>query len=79
MKEIFELFNSTIAPYEDRRTFLKSKILFWLLAAIDGHAKNFSIFLAPTGYRLAPLYDVMSVAPYPEFPMQKTKMANVVW
>ena len=75
MKEIFELLNSTIAPYEDRRTFLKSQILFWLLAAIDGHAKNFSIFLTPAGYRLAPLYDVMSVAPYPEFPIQKTKMA----
>lgn len=75
MNEIFKLLNSTIAPYEDRRTFLKSQILFWILAAIDGHAKNFSIFLAPAGYRLAPLYDVMSVAPYPEFPIQKTKMA----
>ena len=75
MNEIFKLLNSTIAPYEDRRTFLKAQILFWLLAAIDGHAKNFSIFLAPAGYRLAPLYDVMSVAPYPKFPIQKTKMA----
>ncbi len=75
MKDIFKLLNSTIAPYDDRRTFLKSQILFWLLAAIDGHAKNFSIFLSPAGYRLTPLYDVMSVAPYPEFPIQKTKLA----
>jgi serine/threonine-protein kinase HipA len=33
----------------------------WTLAAIDGHAKNFSIFLRPGGgFELAPLYDVMS-------------------
>ena len=35
-----------------------------LLAATDGHAKNFSIFLLPGGsYRLTPLYDVMSAYP----------------
>ncbi len=75
MIEIFELLNGAIAPYQDRRTFMKSQILFWLLAAIDNHFKNFSIFLAPAGYRLAPLYDVMSIAPYSDFPAQKTIMA----
>jgi serine/threonine-protein kinase HipA len=54
---------------------MKAQIVFWLLAAIDGHAKNFSIFLTPGGYRLTPLYDVMSAAPYPEFPVQKIKLA----
>ena len=45
-------------------TFLKAQIAFWLFAAIDGHAKNFSIFLAPGGgFRLTPLYDVMSAQP----------------
>lgn len=40
------------------------QILFWLLAAIDGHAKNFSIFLQPGGsYQLTPAYDVMSAFP----------------
>jgi serine/threonine-protein kinase HipA len=38
--------------------------VFWLLAAIDGHAKNFSLFLLPGGsYRLAPRYDIMSAYP----------------
>ena len=55
--------------------FTKAQIVFWLLAAIDGHAKNFSIFLSPGGYRLTPLYDVMSAAPRPEFPDQKIKLA----
>ena len=29
----------------DRRTFVCAQLAFWLLAATDGHAKNFSIFL----------------------------------
>lgn len=48
----------------DRRLFMKTQLLFWLLGAIDGHAKNFSIYLLPRGaYRLTPLYDVMSAWP----------------
>jgi len=44
--------------------FLKSIIVFWLLGATDGHAKNFSIFLSPGGgYRLTPLYDIVSAQP----------------
>lgn len=35
-----------------------------MLAAIDGHAKNFSIHLPPEGrFRLTPLYDVISAWP----------------
>lgn len=48
----------------DRRAFLKAMIVFWLLGATDGHAKNFSVFLSPGGgYHLAPLYDVVSAQP----------------
>ncbi len=73
--DVLGFLNGAIAPYEDRLTFMKAQIIFWLLAAIDGHAKNFSIFLSPGGYRLTPLYDVMSAAPWPEFPDQKIKLA----
>jgi len=76
--EVLAFLNGAIAPYEDRLTFMKAQIVFWLLAAIDGHAKNFSIFLTPGGYRLTPLYDVMSAAPYPEFPVQKIKLAMAI-
>lgn len=49
----------------DRRRFLKAQILFWLLQAPDGHAKNFSINLAQGGqFSLTPLYDVLSAAPF---------------
>ena len=73
--DVLEFLNGAITPYDDRLTFMKAQIVFWLLAAIDGHAKNFSIFLSPGGYRLTPLYDVMSAAPWPEFPDQKIKLA----
>ena len=48
----------------DLRTLLQSQVLFWLLAATDGHAKNFSLRLLPGGaYELTPLYDVLSAWP----------------
>lgn len=49
----------------DQKTFLKAQIFFWMIAAIDGHAKNYSIFIEPDGYRMTPLYDILSVAPAP--------------
>jgi len=49
---------------DDRRDFLRTQVVFWMLAAIDGHAKNFSIFLLPGGaYRLTPRYDILSAHP----------------
>ncbi|WP_133468061.1 type II toxin-antitoxin system HipA family toxin [Paraglaciecola marina] len=49
---------------EDRDTFFKTQIFFWLIAAIDGHGKNFSVFLEPENtYRMTPLYDILSAFP----------------
>ncbi|MDO5686860.1 MAG: HipA domain-containing protein, partial [Neisseria sp.] len=46
---------------QDRRTFMATQVFFWLLAAIDGHAKNFSLSIEAQGrFRLAPLYDILS-------------------
>ncbi len=48
----------------DLRTLLASQVVFWLLAATDGHAKNYSIRLQAGGdYALTPLYDVLSAWP----------------
>ncbi len=48
----------------DKLVFVKAQLAFWLMAATDGHAKNFSIFLERGGgYRMTPLYDVLSVWP----------------
>ncbi|WP_028773481.1 type II toxin-antitoxin system HipA family toxin [Shewanella waksmanii] len=54
----------SITPERDRYDFMKSQVLFWLLAATDGHAKNFSLFIeAGGGYRLTPFYDILSLYP----------------
>jgi serine/threonine-protein kinase HipA len=51
-------------PRHDLALLLVAQILFWMLAATDGHAKNFSIQLFAKGrYQLTPLYDVVSVWP----------------
>jgi len=64
---------------DDREVFFKAQILFWLLAAIDGHGKNFSVFLEPESrYRMTPLYDIISAYPLmaaKSIPKQKAKMA----
>jgi serine/threonine-protein kinase HipA len=76
--DILKLLNGAESPREDRLHFMKAQIVFWLLAAIDGHAKNFSVFLTPGGYRSTPLYDVMSSSPYPEFSPHKVKLAMAI-
>lgn len=67
---------------KDRETFFKAQIVFWLLAAIDGHAKNFSLFIEPhSAYRMTPLYDVISAYPLMKkgsLAPQKAKMAMSV-
>ncbi|MCG8360659.1 MAG: type II toxin-antitoxin system HipA family toxin [Kiloniellales bacterium] len=64
MRQITELLKASDEPEADVTTFFKAQIVFWLLGATDGHAKNFSIHLAPGGrFSLAPLYDVMSAQP----------------
>ncbi|MEM6671847.1 MAG: type II toxin-antitoxin system HipA family toxin [Planctomycetota bacterium] len=62
--EILRLLASARDPLEERTRFLRTQVVFWLLAAIDGHAKNFSLFLEPGGsFRRTPLYDVLSAHP----------------
>ena len=59
--QILQLLRGSDEPEADQRTFMKANIVFWLMGATDGHAKNFSVFLRPGGrFQLAPLYDVIS-------------------
>lgn len=51
-------------PAQDQTTFVLAQLVFWLLAATDGHGKNFSLHQEAGGaYRLTPLYDVLSAWP----------------
>lgn len=64
MDRIFSLLDGSMQSALDKRNFFKAQLLFWMLCATDGHAKNFSLFLRPGGrYQLTPLYDVLSAYP----------------
>ncbi len=68
--DIMQLLYGSLHSEADRETFFKTQILFWMLAAPDGHAKNFSLFIKNGGkYQLTPLYDIISAYPI----MGKTK------
>lgn len=61
---IVRLLRGSDEAVSDQRSFLKATIVFWLVGATDGHAKNFSVFLSPGGrFRMTPLYDVVSAQP----------------
>src|SRR5690606_8738150 len=58
------LLATSASAQRDRRTFFLAQLLFWMLRAPGGHAKNFSLFILPTGaYELTRLYAVMSAWP----------------
>jgi len=60
----------------DLATFLDATAFNWLIGGSDAHAKNYSLLLAAGGQvRLAPLYDVASVLPYPRIGVRKVRLA----
>jgi serine/threonine-protein kinase HipA len=64
IEQIMKLLLGSDRSLEDRKTFMAQVFLFWIMGAIDGHAKNFSIFLLPGGaFHLTPAYDVISAYP----------------
>jgi serine/threonine-protein kinase HipA len=68
----------------DRATLALAQLAFWLLAATDGHAKNFSIQHRRGGhFGLTPLYDVLSAWPIigkgaRQLPYQRAKLAMAI-
>jgi serine/threonine-protein kinase HipA len=61
---ILEILRNSTNAQADRACFFKCQFVFWLLAAIDGHGKNFSLRIEAGGaYALTPFYDVLSAYP----------------
>ena len=61
MVDILIMLKGSDTPTEDQDVFIKAQLIFWLIGATDGHAKNFSVFLSPGGsYRMTPLYDILT-------------------
>lgn len=64
MEDILTFLRGSNAPEIDQANFIKSNILFWLIGATDGHAKNFSIAIEPGGrFSMTPLYDILTAEP----------------
>jgi len=79
--DIARVLTGSVNAQADLKNFLKTQLLFWMMAAPDGHAKNFSLRILPRGrYTLTPLYDVMSIWPVEgngasQFSWHKAKLA----
>ncbi|ABE37214.1 hypothetical protein DR64_8445 [Paraburkholderia xenovorans LB400] len=84
IEAIMEVLSGSARAALDRRNFFMTQLIFWLLAATDGHAKNFSIAHLPGNrYESTPLYDVLSAHPIigagaGRLPAQKVKLAMAV-
>ncbi|MFP4895097.1 type II toxin-antitoxin system HipA family toxin [Paraburkholderia sp. EG304] len=84
IEAIMEILAGSARATTDRRNFFATQLVFWLLAATDGHAKNFSIAHLPGNrYEATPLYDVLSAHPIigsgaGRLAAQKVKLAMAV-
>lgn len=64
IRAILDLLLGAQDAVSDRLAFFRAQLVFWLLCATDGHAKNFSLAIEAQGrYRMTPLYDVLSAYP----------------
>jgi len=79
IKQVLDLLLGSAQGQRDREEFLRRHIVYWMLGANDGHAKNFSLFLEAAGrFHLAPCYDVVSTYPHPE-PMAMAVGGEFEW
>lgn len=65
--DVADLFRSTMNPREELDAlwrFADALAWNWIIGGTDAHAKNYSLLLAGSQIRLAPLYDIASALPY---------------
>ena len=81
IEDVLEILAGSESPDADREHFVLAQLAFWLLAATDGHAKNFSLHQRAGGtFGMTPLYDVLSAWPVigpgaNQLPIQDAKLA----
>ncbi len=77
IRDVVDLLNTYSGdPAQDVDTFLDAITYNWLIAGTDAHAKNYALLIgAQSRTRLAPLYDLASILPYPEFDAQRIKLS----
>jgi serine/threonine-protein kinase HipA len=77
IRDIVELLRTySTDSVQDVQTFLDAIAYNWLIAGTDAHAKNYSLLIgAQSRIRLAPLYDLASILPYPHIEAQRIKLS----
>ena len=64
------------ASTDDALHFVHALLFNWLIGGTDAHAKNFALLhFTGSRVRLAPLYDVASILPYPQYDPRRSKLA----
>ena len=66
---------SSKAAEENVRRFTDALAFNWIIGGTDAHAKNYSILLASSQVRMAPLYDVASSLAYDDMYVPRLRMA----
>ena len=62
--ECMRILDGSSESAKDKHTFFAVQVIYWLLFATDGHAKNFSIkHTSRDAYEMTPIYDVLSIFP----------------
>lgn len=65
IKDIMNLLSGSTRPSQDRDRFMRAQAYNFVIGGSDAHGKNYGLLLAAQGrFRLAPLYDVISILPY---------------
>jgi serine/threonine-protein kinase HipA len=84
IEEIMDILAGSESAAADRAHFALAQLAFWLLAATDGHGKNFSIYHRAGGtFGMTPLYDVLSAWPVigrhaNQLPIQDAKLSMAI-
>lgn len=75
--DIVQLLNTYSSEViQDVDTFLDAIAYNWVIAGTDAHAKNYGLLIgAQSRVRLAPLYDIASILPYPDLDNQRIKLS----
>jgi serine/threonine-protein kinase HipA len=68
ISQVVQLLRGLRSPFmaRDINDFVHATMINFFLGNSDAHGKNFALLYGPDGVRLAPLYDVVSTAVYPE-------------
>lgn len=81
--DVIRLIRATHRPHDAEldavERFFRALAFNWVVRGPDAHAKNYSFLLQGSAVRLAPLYDVTSVAAYPDrYPERGVAMAMAI-